>query len=82
MDVMNDPSAAVEDLEGFQRKSAAIETVFTLAVIFVGVLQITTPSGWLRVGAFVVIGLLVVLALVLGGENLWNQLRKEMFGSN
>lgn len=71
-------SAEVEELEQVQRKSAAIETVFTLAVIFVGFLQITDPSGWPRVLSFVFVGVLVVLALLLGGANLWNQLRQSV----
>lgn len=65
----------VQDLEAFMRRSAAIETVFTLAVLYVSVLQIYSPTGIIRhVLLLPVIGLLRV-ALRLGGSNLIGQLR-------
>lgn len=71
----NPTKEEVEELKRFNRKSAAIETVFTLAVIWVSALQVLIPqtdipSIWLAFPAIVLVG----LALLIGGKNLGNQL--------
>jgi len=65
----------VQNLEEFQRKSAATETMFTLAVLYVSFLQVIPLSGWYR--PLTVIPLLVMLAVVwlLGGDNLIGQIQ-------
>jgi len=67
----------VKELESFQRKSAAIETVFTLAVLYVSVIQIYSPNGVLRHALLIPVAILLGLALKLGGGNLLNQLQSE-----
>jgi hypothetical protein len=68
----------VKNLEEFERKSAAIETIFTLAVLYVGVLQIVTPQRVYRYLALVPVVFLLALALLLGGENLWKQIQSRI----
>lgn len=68
----------VENLEAFERKTAAIETVFTLAVLYVSVLQVLSPGGVWRYVALIPIGGLLAVALLLGGDNLWNQIQSEL----
>lgn len=74
---INTANAEVQRLEEFQRQSTAIETIFTLAVLYVGILQIFTLSGMLRFAALIPVLLLIGVALLIGGENLWNQVRTE-----
>jgi hypothetical protein len=68
----------VKNLEEFERKSAAIETIFTLAVLYVSVLQIVTPQRVYRYLALVPVVFLLALALLLGGENLWKQIQSRI----
>lgn len=63
----------VRDLERFQRKSAAIETIFTLAVLYVGALQVV-PIGDAWDIALIPVAFLTAGALLLGGRNLVEQL--------
>lgn len=67
-------SAEVEELEAFQRKSAAIETIFTLAVLYLGALQILPLGGPYRYVALIPVLILGAIALRLGWENLYNQI--------
>jgi hypothetical protein len=67
-------SAEVEKLESFQRKSAAIETVFTLAVLYIGILQVIPLNGLYQYAALIPVIVLLIIALHLGWENLWNQI--------
>ena len=69
-------SQQVKDLEAFQRKSAAIETVFTMAILYLGILQIIPLSGIVRNLALVPVIILLVIALHLGWKNLWNQIKE------
>jgi len=64
----------VEQLEKFERKRAAIETVFTIAILYVSVLQIIPVSGTARYGALIPVIVLLGTALYLGGGNLLEQL--------
>lgn len=68
--------AEVKSLEAFERKRAAIETIFTLAVLYVGILQILDVVGIVaRVLALIPVGVLLYLALLIGGDNLWEQIK-------
>jgi len=68
-------AAEVEELEEFQRKSAAIETVFTLAILYVSILQIISPDGLWRDLALIPVAIFLIVALLLGGGNLWQQIK-------
>lgn len=68
----------IESLEEFERKKAAIETIFTLAILYAASVQIIVSSGtqidlWL---ALFPVAVLLVLALLLGWENLLDQIGK------
>ncbi|SEP89255.1 hypothetical protein [Natrinema salaciae] len=71
-------SKEVKDLEDFERKTAAIETVFTLAVLYGSVLQIVPLTGVARYIALLPVLVLLGVALLLGGDNLLDQLRTEL----
>ena len=73
--ISSSASAEVEQLEAFERKSAAIETIFTLAILYVSVLQIFPLDGNMRYIALIPVGILLVLALLLGGGNLLSQIQ-------
>lgn len=64
---------SVEALERFQRRSAAIETVFTLALLYVATLQVValfeSPLAWL-----IPVALLALVAFGLGWRNLWTEI--------
>lgn len=69
----------VQQLEQFQRKSAAIETVFTLAVLYVSVLQIFPLRTWsYQILALVPVVFLLGIVYTLGGDNLKDQLQNAI----
>lgn len=63
----------VQELESFHRRTAAIETIFTFAVLYVGILQIFPLNGDARYLALGPVAVLIILVLLLGGRNLWNE---------
>jgi hypothetical protein len=67
-------SDEVERLEKFQRKSAAMETVFTFAILYVGLLQLWKPTGDSFYYAHVPVAVLLILAGQLGWRNLMDQI--------
>ncbi|MFC4247630.1 hypothetical protein ACFOZ7_11685 [Natribaculum luteum] len=72
--------AEIESLEAFERKKATIETIFTLAILYSGTVQIIVVSGidpnlWLALSPVVI---LLVFALLLGWENLVDQVGKAI----
>lgn len=72
--IADSASEDVQELLSFQRKSAAIETIFTLAVLYIGVLQVIPVPSEQYLPALIPVSLLAILALLLGGRNLLNQL--------
>ena len=68
----------IESLEEFQRKRAAIETIFTLAILYAASIQIIVASGKsIDIGVSLVPMVLLLLpALLLGGRNLLDQIGK------
>jgi hypothetical protein len=66
----------VRSLEQFERKKAAIQTIFTLAIIYAASVQIIVASGYsIDLGfALSPMVLLLIPALLLGGRNLLDQI--------
>lgn len=67
----------VQELEQFERKRAAIETIFTFALLYVAGLQVwTTVYQDLNFGlAITPVVALLAVAFILGGRNLWEQIQ-------
>lgn len=67
-------------MERFERKRAAIETIFTLALLYIAGLQVwTTVYQDLNFElAIIPVVLLLGVALLLGGRNLWEQIMEVL----
>lgn len=80
----------VEELIEHQKRSTAVETLFTITLLLVSSFQITITLASQEISNFtlVLFGVLmpfltlgtIVVALTIGGENLLHVIKKEFYG--